>query len=83
MIATFTFSASLELANTTPVFKKASKDFKGNYMPVSILPNVPKIYERLLFKQINYYFEGLFSKYQCGFRQALSAQYCLIAMCMT
>ena len=29
------------------------------------------------------YFEGLFSKCQCGFRQGLSVQYCLIAMLKT
>ena len=26
------------------------------------------------------FFEGLFSKYQCGFRKGFSAQHCLIAM---
>ena len=80
MIVTSVFPSALILANITPVFKKASKNSKENYSPVSILPNVSKVYEPLLFRRINDYFEGLFSKYQCGFRQRLSAQYCLIAM---
>ena len=29
-------------------------------------------------KQINEYFESLLSKFQCGFRQGLSAQHCLL-----
>ena len=29
---------------------------------------------------MSYFFDNLFSKYQCGFRQGFSAQYCLIAM---
>ena len=77
MIVTSIFPAALKLPNVTPVFKKA-KNFKENYRPVSTLLDVPKINERLLFNEINEYFEGLFSKYQCGFRQELSAQYCLI-----
>lgn len=44
------------------------------------MPNVSKIYKRLLFSQINNHLEGQSSKDQYGFRQGLSAQYCLIAM---
>ena len=42
--------------------------------------NVSKTYKRQLFNQIDAYFDGLFSKYQCSFQQELSSQYCLIAM---
>ena len=44
------------------------------------LANISKIYERCLFKPISNYFENIFSKCQCGFRQGLSAQYYLISM---
>ena len=70
----------MKLANITPAFTKASKDSKENYRSVSILPNISKIYERLLLRQITDYFEDLFSKYQCGFWQKLCAQYCFIVM---
>ena len=63
MIVTSDFSAALKLASITSVFKKPSKNSKENYRRVSVLTNVSKIYERLLFRQINYHFEGLFSKY--------------------
>ena len=80
MIDVCIFPASLKLANITPVYKKGSKNSKENYRPVSILPNISKIYERCLFKPISIYFENIFPKFQCGFRQGLSAQYCLISM---
>ena len=78
MIDVCIFPTSLKLANITPV--KGSKNSKENYRPLSILPNISKIYERCLFKPISNYFENIFSKFQCGFRQGLSAQYCLISM---
>ena len=57
------FSAALKLANIALVFKKACTTSKENYRHVSILSNISKIYEHLLFKQISGYFEVLFSKY--------------------
>ena len=74
------FPISLKLVNITPVYKKGSKNSKENYRPLSILPNISKIYESCLFKPISNYFENIFSEFQCGFRQGLSAQYCLISM---
>ena len=80
MIDVYIFPTSLKLANITSVYKKGSKNSKENYGPVSILPNISKIYERYFFKPISNYFENIFSQFQCGFRQGLSAQYCLISM---
>ena len=62
------------------VHKKGAKSSKDNYRPASILSNVSKIYERLLFKQISKYFEPTLSKFQCGFRNGYGAQHCLLAM---
>ena len=58
----------------TPVRKKGPKTSKDNYRPVSILSNISKIYERLMFKQISAYSEPILSKFQCGFRKEFSAQ---------
>ena len=43
-------------------------------MPVSILSNISKIYERVMFKQMPKYFEPFFSKFQRGFSKGCSAQ---------
>ena len=53
---------------------------KDNYRPVSILPVIPKIFEKLLCKQIMILIDPLLSKFQCGFRKDYGAQDCLLAM---
>ena len=58
--------------------KKGSKDSRGNYGPASILLSVSKMNKGCLFSQMFSYFENVFSKYQCGFREGVSAKYCLI-----
>ena len=80
MFDSSTFAAPLKLAHITPAFKKGSKNSKENYRPISILPNISKIYERCMYKQMSDYFGNFFSKFQCGFRQGISVQHCLVAM---
>ena len=74
------FPSVLKQANITPVFKKGERYSKDNYRPVSILPNVSKIFERCMFRQINEYMDVFLSKHQCGFRKGYSTQQCLLAM---
>ena len=65
------------------LYKKGGRTDKGNYRPVSILPAVSKVYERLLFRQINDFIEPKLSQFQCGFRKGYSTQYCLILLIET
>ena len=74
------FPSDLKVVDVTPVFKKKSKTSKDNYRPISILPNISKIYERYLYNQMQTYFDNLLSKYQCGFRKGYNAQHCLVYM---
>ena len=74
------FPDELKEADITPVFKKGSKSEKENYRPVSILSNISKIYERCMYDQLSEYFEGILSKYQCGFRKGHGAQHCLVVL---
>ena len=74
------FPSILKLADITPVFKKGDKDCKNNYRPVSILSNVSKIFEKMIFRQISSYMESFLSKYQTGFRKGYSTQQCLLTM---
>ena len=64
----------LKQANITPVFKKGERYSKDNYRPVSILPNMSKIFERCMFRQINEYMDVFLSKHRCGFGKGYSAQ---------
>ena len=70
----------LKYADATPVFKKDDKFDKSKYRSTSILPNLSKVYERIMQNQIYPNLNKIFSKYQCGFRKGFSAQHCLIAM---
>ena len=67
-------------ADVIPAFKKKSKTSKDNYRPISILPNISKIYERCLYNQMHTYFDNILSKYQCGFRKGFNAQHYLVSM---
>ena len=74
------FPSSLKKANITPVFKKGDRNSKDNYRPASILPNMSKIFERCIFRQLYSFMLEFLSKYQCGFRKGYSTQYCLLTM---
>ena len=46
------FPDLLKLANVSPIYKvKDPLDRTNNYRPVSVLPLLSKIYERLIFEQ--------------------------------
>ena len=68
------------MADITPVHKKDERTAKSNCRPVSILPSISKIFERLMYLQISTYMESYLSKYLCGFRKGYSTQHCLKLM---
>ena len=70
----------MKYTDVIPIHKKDDKTEKENYRPISILPNLSQVYERLMYNQIYPYFDMLFSKFQCGFRKCFNAQDCLLAM---
>ena len=71
------FPSALKLAKKE---KKDSRSKKVHYRPISVLPNISKIYERFFFKQISEYFEQFLSKYECGFRIGFRAKHSLLSM---
>ena len=68
------------MANIKAVYKKGTKSLKKNYRPISILPLVSKIFERIICKQLTTFFDNILSKYQCGFRKGHGTQHCLLLM---
>ena len=75
-----TFPNNLKNADVSPIFKKGDRLDKSNYRPISILSALSKIFERLLFEQINEYMNPKLSIHQCGFRKNMSAQNCILLM---
>ena len=57
------FPDVLRHADITPVFKKGDITDKCNYRPISTLLNFSKIFEKLIYSQLNSYMEPTFSKY--------------------
>ena len=57
-------------ANIIPIHKKSSRQCKNNYRPISLLPNLGKIFEKLLFDKIYSHLceNGLLTPNQSKFR---------------
>ena len=53
---------------------------KSNYRPISVLFNLFKIIENVLYYQISSFFENIFCKYQTSFRKGLNPQHGLLAV---
>ena len=70
------FPDRLKLANITPVHKKDEPTDKENYRPVIVLPLLSKIFERLIYDQLNEYLD----QYLRGFRKAHSTQHALFRL---
>ena len=64
----------LKLANVTPIFKKGDPTSVKNYRPVSVLPNVSKVFERVMLKQILEQMNKYLSQNLCGYRKGFSTQ---------
>ena len=58
--------------------KKLSTTDKGNYRPISVLPSISKIFEKLLYEQLSDFMKDKLSPFLCGFRKQRSTQHALI-----
>ena len=70
------FPSKLKIAKVLPLYKKEDCHVFGNYRPISLLPTVSKIFEKVVYKQVYDYFttNDLFYKSQYGFRQRHSTE---------
>ena len=60
------FPDIMKTAAVTPVCKKNGMNEKQNYRPMSTLSDRSKVFEKLIYSQINIYVNGKFSKYLTG-----------------
>ena len=74
------FPEELKRSEVIPLYKKLDPLKKENYRPVSLLPHVSKVFERIIYKQINTYMEDKLSKYLTGFRKSHGTQHLLVTM---
>ena len=60
-----------KIARVIPLHKKGSRNLLNNYRPISILPIVSKVFEKVLYEQLYNYLiaDNLLSNKQFGFRR--------------
>ena len=70
------FPKVLKVAKVTPLHKKDDEQIFSNYRPISILPSVSKVFERVMYNQIYSFFtkNKLLYSSQYGFRQSHSTE---------
>ena len=74
------FPSILKIAKVIPVHKKESKLFYSNYRPVSLLSNIDKIIEKIMYNRIYKFLDknNIIYSLQFGFRQHYSTSYGLL-----
>ena len=77
-----TFPEILKKSEVTPVFKKGDPTSKTDYRPVSTLSNFSKIFEKLIYLQLNNYMQNKFSVYLTGFQKNYGTQHAVLKTCL-
>ena len=68
----------MKIAEIITVFKNLDNTSKDNYRPISTLLNFTKLFDNILFSQLNSYMQNNFSKYLMGFWKNYNAQNSLL-----
>ena len=70
-IAPCIFPHEWEIARVIPLFKDGKRNLPGNYRPISVLPAISIVMERILHTQLYEYLtaNNLLSEHQYGFRK--------------
>ena len=74
------FSSALKTAKVVPIFKKDPKLDYRNHRPISLLSNIEKILEKLMYKRLHTFLNNsdIIYNLQFGFRQQYSTSHALI-----
>ena len=62
------------------MFKNIEPTDKANYRPISVLPLLSKVFEKILYDQLYEYLENILSELLCGFRKTHSTQHALFRL---
>ncbi|XP_065056335.1 uncharacterized protein LOC135684631 [Rhopilema esculentum] len=79
-IETSQFPDAWKVSRITSIFKDGDRTEKSNNRPISVLPVISKLFEKLVFNQLYQYLKenGLFTSDQAGFLRLHSTQTCLL-----
>ena len=76
----FTFPDELKQSKVITVYKKLDLLQRDNSRPVTLLPHISKVFETVIYKQINSFMENKISNCVTGFRKSHGTQHSLIVM---
>ena len=69
------FPDNLKIAAICPIYKgEGSRSNPNNYRPISVLPIVARLFEKIIHNQLYDYVKGRLYKYQSGFRPKHSTE---------
>ena len=70
------FPSLLKIAKVKPLFKRGDVSQLNNYRPISLLPTISKVFERIIYSQLYAYFNenNLLTEQQYGFRAQHSTE---------
>lgn len=73
---------ALKIAKVIPIFKSGDTKVFSNYRPISILPCISKIFEKLVYERLNKHLivNNIIYKHQYGFRKKYSTEHALIQL---
>ena len=76
------FPSKLKIAKVIPLYKKNEKDMFNNYRPISLLPSISKVFERIVYNQLFDYLtvNGILFNSQYGFRKSHSTEMATIEL---
>ena len=77
------FPKELKAGDISSLFKKEDTFSKKNYRPITVLPSVSKIYERLMQDQMLPFTQCFLSPLLCGFREGYGTQHALLRLVET
>ena len=77
------FPDKLKEFDVSAIHNNGDKCQKTNFTPISVLPSMSTIFERIMNEQINEHFVGILSPLLSGFRQGYNTQYALFRVIET
>ena len=82
VLTTGVFPDKIKIAKVIPIYKKGEPSTFNNYRPISLLPAISKVLEKIIFDQLSTYLKDskLFFDHQYGFRPKHSTEYAALEL---
>ena len=77
-VDTCTFPMDAKLAEVVPLYKKADNLTMQNYRPISILPSLSKVLEKIIHQQLLPFLETILDPRMAAYRKGYSCQHVLL-----